>query len=176
MIQNLTPNQRKVLNYFIKHPSSEIHVRGLSDELDVSYTSVRRALNKLEQEKLLEKDEKSKMTFYSPSDENFRKAKKLINLDRLEDSNTAEFLYNELRPEAIVLFGSYLEGQDKENSDIDLAVIGGRNKKVDLSSFEEELSRNIQIVQVENIEDESVEFKNTLANGMTLRGYLKVVG
>lgn len=175
MIHNLTSNQRKVLDYFITKPRSKIHVRGLSNEVDISYTSVRRALKQLEERGLLEKDEKSKMTFYTASDGEFRKAKKIINLDRLENSSIADYLDEELRPEAIVLFGSYLEGRDKEESDIDLAVIGGRDKELDLSSFEEELGREIQITRVENIRDETSEFKNTLANGMILKGYLQVV-
>lgn len=175
MIQNLTSNQRKVLDYFVTNPGSEIHVRGLTEEVDISYTSVRRALKQLEEKGFLEKDEKSKMTFYTTSDGEFRKVKKIINLDRLENSSIADYLDEELRPEAIVLFGSYLEGQDKEESDIDLAVIGSRDKELDLSSFEEELGREIQITRVKNIWDETAEFKNTLANGMTLKGYLQVV-
>lgn len=174
MIQNLTKTEREVLEHFTRRPE-EIHVRGLSEQLDISYSSVRRALKSLEEKAFLESDKKSKMTFYSPAGEKFREVKKLINLENLQISGLTEYLGKELRPEAVVLFGSFLEGRDDENSDIDLAVISGREKDLDLTEFEEELDREIQITQVENLKEESKEFRNTLANGLVLQGYLEVV-
>lgn len=174
MIKELTSNERRILEFFTEKPE-EIHIRGLSEEVEIPYPSVRKALKDLEEEGFVESDKKSKMTFYSPADEKFRKAKKLINLEKLEDSCIKEHLEKELRPEAVVLFGSFLEGRDSEESDIDLAVIGGREKNLDLAEFEEELVRDIQLTQVENLKDENKEFRNTLANGLILQGYLEMV-
>jgi len=56
-----------------------------------------------------------------------------------------------------------------------LAVIGGRDIEVNLSDFEEKLGREIQLTRVENLKEESAEFRNTLANGLILQGYLEVV-
>ena len=175
MIQELTKTEREVLQYFIRDSDKDIHVRGLSDELDISYSTVRRVLKDLEEKGLLERDKKSKMTFYSPTGEKFREVKKLVNLENLESSGLIQHLEKELRPEAVVLFGSYLQGRDDEESDIDLAVVGGRKKELDLTDFEKELGREIQTILVENLEDESREFRNTLANGFVLQGYLEVV-
>ncbi len=175
MIQELTKTEREVLQYFIRDPDNDIHVRGLSNELDISYSTVRRVLKELENKELLESDKKSKMTFYSPTGEKFREVKKLVNLENLQSSDLIELLEKELRPEAVVLFGSYLEGRDSVDSDIDLAVIRGRGKDLDLKEFEEELDREIQITQTENLKDESREFRNTLANGLVLQGYLEVM-
>ena len=175
MIQNLTKNQREVLNYFIQNLDSEIHLRGLSEEIELSYSSTRRGLKELRKQGLLESEGKGNMKLYRPSGEKFRKVKKLINLEKLEDSGLIEFLEKELRSEAIVLFGSYLEGRDKSESDIDLAAIGGREKELDLSSFEEEMGREIQLTRVEDLKKEDSEFRNTLANGLVLKGYLEVV-
>jgi len=175
MIQSLTKNQIEVLNYFVQHPESEVHLRGLSDELELSYSSTRRGLKELREQGLLESEEKGNMTLYRSEGEKFRKAKKLVNLEKIEGSGLSEFLEKELRPEAIVLFGSYLEGQDREDSDIDLAVIGGREKKIELTSFEEQLGRKIQLTTIQKLEDEGKEFKNTLANGLVLQGYMEVI-
>jgi predicted nucleotidyltransferase len=174
MIKELTKNEREILEHFTEKPE-KIHIRGLSEELEMPYPSVRKALKDLEEKGFLESDKKSKMTFYSPKGEKFRKAKKLINLEKLEDSGLIEFLEKELRPEAAVLFGSYLEGRDKPESDIDIAVISGRDTEPDLSDFEEKLGREIQLTRVENLKEESTEFRNTLANGLVLQGYLEVV-
>lgn len=174
MIQNLTKHERTVLDYFASHPE-DIHVRGLSEQIDLPYSTVRRALQSLEEKELLEADEKSKMTFYSPTGEKFRKAKKIINLEKIENSGLAEYIDEELRPEAVVLFGSYLEGRDDSESDIDIAVIGGREGKPELEKFGEKLERKIQVVQIENPKEEVPEFRNTLANGYLLQGYLEVV-
>ena len=174
MIKELTDNEREILEYFAKRPE-DIHIRGLSEELEMPYPSVRKALKDLEEKGFVESDKKSKMTFYSHSGEKFRKAKKLINLEQIKESGLVELIEKELRPEAVVLFGSYLEGRDKKNSDIDIAVIGGRGKNLDLSGFEQDLNREVQITEVENLKEESAEFRNTLANGLVLQGYLEVV-
>lgn len=174
MIKELTSNERKVLEYFVEVPE-EIHIRGLSEKVGMPYPSVRKALKDLEEKGFLESDKKSKMIFYSPEGEKFRRAKKLINLEKIEGSGLAKLLDKELRPEAVVLFGSYLEGRDSEDSDIDIAVVNGRDKNPDLNKFEEELGRKIQVTQVKNLKEETREFRNTLANGLVLQGYLEVV-
>jgi predicted nucleotidyltransferase len=174
MIGKLTGSEREVLEYFVKKPG-KIHARGLSQEIDTPYSSVRKALHDLEDKGLLESDTKSKMTFYSPTKERFKAAKKLINLENLEDSGLTAYLDEQLRPETIVLFGSYLEGRDDENSDIDIAIIGGRDKTPDLRQFEDELGRTIQLTTIDDVKEETNEFRNTLANGLVLQGYLEVV-
>ncbi|MFB6199345.1 MAG: winged helix-turn-helix domain-containing protein, partial [Candidatus Nanohaloarchaea archaeon] len=105
MIKELTSNEREILEFFAER-SEEIHIRGLSEEVEMPYPSVRKALKDLEEKGFVESDKKSKMTFYSPAGEKFRKAKKLVNLEKIEDSGIVEFLEKELRPEAVVLFGS----------------------------------------------------------------------
>lgn len=174
MIDKLTNSEKQVLNYFIQNPSSEIHVRGLSKEIGVSYSTVRTSLKTLEEADLLKSDKKSKMVFYSAEGEKFREAKKIANLENLIDSDVVKFLEKNLKPEAIVLFGSYLEGRDNEDSDIDIAVINGRDKELDLDRFEEKLGRTIELTQIENLENETKEFRNTLANGLVVQGYLEV--
>lgn len=114
------------------------------------------------------------MIFYTSGDEKFREVKKIINLEKLENSGIKERLEEKLRPEAVVLIGSFLEGRDDEESDIDLAIINGRNRDVDLRDFEEELGRDIQLTHVENPREENPEFKNSLANGLVLYGYLEL--
>jgi len=73
-----------------------------------------------------------------------------------------------------VLFGSYSRGEDDEGSDIDLAVINGKEAAIDLSEYERELDREIN-VQETRLEEAGENFKTTLANGIVLTGYLEVM-
>ncbi|MDY6764520.1 MAG: BlaI/MecI/CopY family transcriptional regulator, partial [Halobacteria archaeon] len=124
MIQKLTKKTEEVLEYFFKHPTEEVHIRGLSDATGVPYSSVRNALHNLEEKGLVKKREESKMTFYTANRESdeFRRQKRVYNLETLYNSGVIDALDKGLRPDAIVLFGSYLQGSDTEESDIDIAV------------------------------------------------------
>lgn len=166
-----------MLEYFFQHPRDTVHIRGLSEQLDSPYPTVRKALQSLEDKGLLEGEKKAQMTLYSVPEKStsFREAKQLYNLEKLKKSGLISFLEEQLRPDAIVLFGSYLDGRDTEESDIDLAVIGGRNREIEVAEFEEELGREVSLTRIDDPTDESTDFRNTLANGLVLQGYLEVV-
>lgn len=177
MIQKLTNTSERVLAYFFQHPSTEVHIRGLADRIDIPYSSVRNALQELERQTLVEKREESKMTFYTAArdKEPFRRRKRLYNLEVLSDCGVISALEERFRPDAIVLFGSYLQGRDRVDSDIDIAIVNGRQVAIDLSEYETALERSFQFVHVGDPCEETVEFRNTLANGYVLRGHLVVV-
>lgn len=176
MVKNLTKTAEEVLEYFFKHPTQEKHIRGLAEETDISYSTIRNSLQELLEEGLVEKREESKMVFYSGNfqSQRFRNLKKVFNIYSLYRSGLVEELEEELRPDAVVLFGSYLKGSDREKSDVDIAIVNGREISLDLSNFESKLGRGIHLVQIPDLKKEDKEFKNTLANGYVLKGYLSV--
>lgn len=163
------------MNYFIRNPDSDVHVRGLSKEIDMAYSTARNSLKKLQEAGFLKSDRKSKMIFYQPDGEKFRKAKQIINLKNFTDSGVIEHIEKNLKPEAIILFGSYLQGRDNEDSDIDIAIIGGRDTEIELDKFEEKLGRTIDLTYVEDAKSENKDFQNTLANGYVAQGYVELV-
>lgn len=170
-----TKAEKEVLEQFFRDPELETHIRGLTEKLDSSYYAVRQALNNFTEKGLLKKDSRSKMTFYTAKNsENFREAKRLYNLSKLRESGLIEKIDQEKKPDAIVLFGSYLKGRDHKGSDIDLAVINGRDTAIDLTVYEKKLGSDIQLVDIEKPREENKEFINTLANGYTLKGYLEL--
>ncbi len=177
MIKNLTNSAKQVLEYFFKHPTEEIHVRGIEKKIDMPYSSVRKALVELGEKELLSKREESKMTFFKARRENreFQEMKRIFNLRKIFESGLVDELEQEYRPDAVVLFGSFLVGNDREESDIDIAVVNGREISIELGPFEDEFNREIQIVEVKNPKEEDVEFRNTLANGFVLTGQLEVI-
>ncbi|MDY6774156.1 MAG: nucleotidyltransferase domain-containing protein [Candidatus Nanohaloarchaea archaeon] len=174
MIENLSNPDLEVLDYFVRRPGEKVHVRGLSKELDASYSTVRKSLEQLQGLGYLEVEAEAKMKFYTTGPR-FEEFKRLRNLEMLGDSGLVDRLEEEFRPDALVLFGSFLSGKDTGESDIDIAVVGGRDAQPELEEFEEFLGRRLQLVRVEDVRSEEREFKNTLANGYVLSGYLEVV-
>lgn len=82
-------------------------------------------------------------------------------------------------PEAIVLFGSFAKGEDIEESDIDILVISSQRNNENLEDFvnlfKKELNRKINIHILPSLAKSSNEFKNAVANGIVLHGYLKIL-
>lgn len=177
MIQKLTKSEVDVLEHFFQHPTRDVHIRGLADTMDLPYSSVRNALHELESQGFLTRREESKMTFFAANRENdtFQQQKRIYNLQALYDSGAVAALEQAYRPDALVLFGSYLQGTDRETSDIDIAIVNGRDAEIDLDEYEDELERTFQLVEVADVREEEPEFRNTLANGYVLSGHLTVI-
>ena len=101
--------------------------------------------------------------------------KRLYNIYSLYDTGLIDFIkkYFEM-PQAIILFGSYCDGTDMEKSDIDLAIISKKRDIPDFKRFEAKLARkvNIHLIDIGKAEK---EFKNSLANGITLEGFVEIV-
>ncbi|MBI2135546.1 nucleotidyltransferase domain-containing protein [Candidatus Woesearchaeota archaeon] len=101
--------------------------------------------------------------------------KRLYNTYSLYESRLIEELKHFYeQPEAIILFGSYEKGTDNEKSDIDIAVITNKQKLPELTRFEKKLKRKIDILTID-LKSASKEFKNSLANGIVLEGYLELI-
>jgi predicted nucleotidyltransferase len=75
-------------------------------------------------------------------------------------------------PGCIVLFGSYLRGEDTEESDIDLFVEADK-KEIRLERFEGLLKRKIELHFRRDFGKISKELKNNIINGLVMQGYLE---
>jgi predicted nucleotidyltransferase len=83
------------------------------------------------------------------------------------------------KPRAIVLFGSFAKGEDTEESDIDILVITSNKRNAEVDRFlylcEKEFNRHVNIMVMETLDKTESAFKNSIANGIVLYGYVKVV-
>ncbi len=169
-------NVLKVMGLFFRHPEKKFHLRKLERLTGLSLPGVRKIVKKLEKEKLLQSKKEGPVTnFYASRNDKFVFLKRAYNLYSIFASGLLDFLkesYEE--PEAMVLFGSYSRGEDISKSDIDIAVVTPKQKSPDLTIFERKLSREIKLYEIKIAKAEK-EFLNTLANGIVLRGYLKVI-
>ena len=107
--------------------------------------------------------------------DNFLRLKRFYNTERLFETGLVDSLrdvYQE--PEVIVLFGSYSRGEDISSSDIDIAIIAPKEREFSAEKFERTLKRklNTYVIQTKTAKP---EFLNSLANGIVLYGFLKVV-
>jgi len=111
---------------------------------------------------------------------------KVINLKRTEnlrllyESGLSDFLRDEFMGSTILLFGSYSYGEDvlKENndgnSDIDIAIIGRKEKNMDLSKFEGLLEREVVINFYDSWKDIHKNLKDNILNGILLSGSVEL--
>ena len=98
------------------------------------------------------------------------KFKRIYNLISVFD--LAQSISDSVMPKCVILFGSYQRGEDTEESDIDL-FIESRRKEINLSKFEKQLKRKIQLHFNENFTSLSNEMKNNIVNGIVLNGFLE---
>jgi len=168
-------NKNKVLTKLFEKPEYHFHIRELARETNLNPNTIKNIVNQLEEESIIiRKKYKHLVEVYCNYDSLIYKRKKqLFNIAMIQESNLLEKLiefYN--HPKAIILFGSFSRGEDWSNGDVDFAVISSKKEKINLSSFEKKLKRNIHLL-VFDYKDISDEFYNNLINGFVLYGFLK---
>jgi len=173
MLQNY--NRYRLLKIFLNNPTDSFRLRELSRLSKIAPPSVMNYLKEFEEQELIRKYEKRGTPFYRAIRENanFVFYKKLSILYELNNSGLIDFLWDNLNPDAIILFGSFAIGEDIESSDIDLFV-QCPEKKLNLEKYEKMLGRDINLFYESNFSRLNKELKNNILNGIKLKGYLKV--
>ena len=171
----------KVAELIFNYPNKTFHIRKLAKETKQSTTAVVSAIRDLSNFKIVRLDKTDLTTNVRANldSEAYRFYKKIFNLYRLERYLIVETLIETFQAETIVLFGSFAKGEDIEKSDIDILIITNNKEKDNISNFlgicEKELNRKINLHILPTLDKSSEEFKNAVANGIVLHGYLKVV-
>lgn len=177
MPDDIHPIAYELLTFFFKCPTKEYALRQLERETGFSIGTITKYLKELKARQWVKVRKAANAQFVSANVEHalFRQLKRAHNLFLLYNSGLVEYLQRTFRPDATVLFGSFSKGEDHEESDIDLAIIHGREARPDLSNFEKKMGRRITLTHLKGMDDASKEFRNTLANGIVLVGYIEVV-
>lgn len=169
-----TQLQLRILRYLFIKSGISVNGRKISKDLKVSQTAVMKSLPLLEKEELilLNQDKESKRWEISINRENQKVIwlKRADNLKQIYESGFAHFLYDSFPGALIILFGSYSNGEDTKNSDIDLAVVGVKPKNVNLNEYEKILEREIIINYYSSLNTIDKELKNNILNGIILKG------
>ncbi len=172
-------NRWKVARVFFNEPRKEHYLREISRKSEISPTSVKKHLESLKDEKIIEETEvkRGERTYplYKAQtfSDKYKKLKKTDLLYRLENTGLLEYLEETFSPDCIVLFGSASRGEDTEDSDVDL-FLQAEERNVELDKYEEGLNRKMQLHLNPDFKDYPEELKNNIANGIVLRGFLEV--
>lgn len=173
MLENY--NKYQLLKIFLNNPTESFRLRELSRMSEISPPSVMNYLKEFEKQGLIRKYEKRKIPFYQAERDNrdFKQDKKLSILYELHKSGLIDYLWDALAPDAIILYGSHVRGEDVEDSDIDIFIIG-KEKNIDVEKFEQKLGKEIHLM-FDVVDKIPKELKNNLINGIVLKGYFKVL-
>ncbi len=169
-------NNMKVMEMFFKSPNKSFHIRELSRLTGLSSTGIIKIVKKLKDEDLLiSKKEKITEEIKPTFNDKFSLAKRLYNIYSLYKSGLVDYLKNFYEePKAIILFGSYSKGLDTEQSDIDICILTNKKEMPNLADFEKKLNRKINVIN-SDVNSMGKEFKNSLANGIVLEGYMDLI-
>lgn len=169
----LTVLQQEILEFFLAHPTTVFHGRELARALDVSAPAIAKALPELQEQEFIsvKKDIVLSIKLNRDNEQVFS-LKRVANLKALYESDVLTLLSKEFPGTCIVLFGSYAFGEDIESSDIDLAIIGAKEKELDLSKFEKELNHTINLDFFPALKSIPKNLQVSIINGIVLKGAL----
>ena len=173
--------QHKILRFLCIKAGQTFNLREIARPLKVSPTAVSNALKKLKDSRIVSVESSEKINLMSIKLNRDNKEavefKRTENLRLIYESGLSDFLYNEFPGCSIVLFGSYSKGYDvsgKESSDIDVAVVGSKEKKIDLSKFEKLLERTINLNFYDSWKAIHKHLRDNIADGITLSGGIEI--
>jgi predicted nucleotidyltransferase len=170
----LTNLQQGILELLFKRAGASLNQNQIARLLKVSPPAVTKALPLLEKLDFIkiQKDKETKRWSISLNTNNRRvvQLKRVNNLKQIYETGLADFLEKEFAGATIILFGSYSRGEDIFNSDIDIAIIGRKEKDIDLKKFEDMLERKININFYSSFKEVHKNLKENLANGIVLTG------
>jgi len=136
--------QNEIFRLLCINSGKKLNQREIAKCLNVSSTAVAKATPLLEKEDLILLDKETRMNLIRISfNRNSQKAidfKRVENLKRIYESGLVSFLENSFSGSTIILFGSYSKGDDIYSSDIDIAIIGCKEK-----SFVAKVTKNKRV-------------------------------
>ncbi len=171
-----TSLQQKIFALLCLRAGESLSQREISKILKVSPTAVANSLEKLRDENLVKIEKTKTINFVSFN----RDEKRAIELKRVENlkniylSGLSDYLEIELAGGTVILFGSYSRGDDTNTSDMDIAVIGRKDKMLNLEKFESILNRKINVNFYHSWGKIHKHLKNNLLNGILLHGSVEL--
>ena len=170
----LTILQQEILKFLALNAGKNFNARNLALNLDVSSPAIKKALPLLEKKEFINlKKDKDSGRFSISLDLNKKKVvdfKRIENLKFIYESGLVYFLIDKFPSSTIILFGSYSFGEDSENSDIDIAIIREKEKRVNLLEFEKKLNKKIFLHFYENFKEINKNLRENIVNGVLLKG------
>ncbi|MBS3098907.1 nucleotidyltransferase domain-containing protein [Candidatus Pacearchaeota archaeon] len=171
-----TSLQAKIFSFLCARAGEKLSQREIAIKLEVSPTAVANALTRLKDEELINIEKVKNINFVSFNRDGKKALKLKIteNLRNIYLSGLEEYLEVQFAGATVILFGSYARGEDTNTSDIDLSVVGRKNKLVKLEEFEKILNRKININFYESFKKIHKHLLNNILNGIILAGSVEL--
>ncbi len=170
----LTLLQQDILRLLFVKSGITLNQRQIANYLKVTPPAIIKALPELEKQNLIQlnQDKETKRWAIKLNRDSYKviQLKRVDNLKQIYETGLADFLEKEFAGATIVLFGSYARGEDILNSDIDIAVIGRKDKNIDLKDYEKDLERQININFYESFKKIHKHLKENLYSGIIISG------
>jgi len=167
---NFTILDLEVLSYLSLRTGEKLSQREIALALKVSPTAVKNSIDNLKDLVKVEKTKTINFISYNRDNPLAIKLKRIENLKLLELSGLVEFLEEKFAGATIILFGSYSKGEDTINSDIDMAIIGRKDKIISLEKYEKAFFRKINLNFYASFKEIHKHLKNNILNGIVLVG------
>ncbi len=173
---NWTQLQSEIFSLLCKRAGEKLSQREIAHILNVSPTAVANSLKILKKDNLITIEKTKTINFISFNRDEHKaiELKRVENLRNIYLSCFSDYLGLELAGGTIILFGSYSKGEDTKESDIDIAVIGRKDKQIDLTKYEKELEREININFYPSFKEIHKHLKNNILNGILLVGSVEL--
>jgi len=174
----LTNLQQEILRLLFIKAGMSLNQREIAGFLGVSAPAIMKAIPNLEKRGFVKvkQDKESKRWSIELNRDNYKimQFKRVDNLKQIYESGLNDFLEKEFAGAVIILFGSYSRGEDTEKSDIDIAIIGRKDKIVELTNYEKCLERKINLNFYDSLKKIHKHLKENLCNGIALAGGVEI--
>lgn len=169
---NFTFLELEIVSFLGIKAGEKLSQREIARYLDVSPTAVASALKSLKAKDLIKLEETKTINFISYNRDNPKaiELKRAENLKNIYISGLSGYLEEKLAGATVILFGSYSKGEDTKGSDIDIAVVGRKEKIIELEKYEKAINRKISIQFYSSWKGIHRHLKNNILNGIVLCG------
>jgi predicted nucleotidyltransferase len=168
-------NTEKIFRVLCIKAGNAINQRELAKLTNATPSGVAKALVKLKNVIKIESHKTMNLKLISlDRTQKVMQLKQLENLKQIYELDLIHTLEETFPGTTIILFGSYAKGEDTVKSDIDIAIIKSKPKKIDLEIFEKKLERPININFYPSFKEIPIELKENLCNGLVLAGGIRL--
>lgn len=173
--QKWTSLQQEIFSLLALKACEKLSQREIAKLLKVSPTAVGNSIPTLEKDKviLVEKVKIINFISFNRDDKLAIELKRVENLKNIYTSGLFDYLETTLAGATIILFGSHSRGEDVTTSDIDIAIVGRKNKELNLENYEKTLFRKINLNFYQSW-DIDKHLKNNILNGIVLSGSVEL--
>jgi DNA-binding MarR family transcriptional regulator len=174
----LTILQQEIMRLLYMNVGHSLNARRIAQSLNVTQPAISKAIPSLLKRDMIkvtkEKTSKRLDILLNTENPHVLLLKRAENLKLLVESGFIQFVYDSFPGATVRLFGSYAFGEDTVSSDVDIAVVGIKEKYVDTEKYSKILGKEIIINYYSSWNSIDIHLKNNILNGITLKGAVEL--